>query len=804
MSPVCARPLRQTRAWLGVLLGLALVGSLVRSAAAQTDFDPVGAVVREIQISGLVKIEPKLVENAIRARVGEPYAPDVVESDIVRINALGGFGTVTARVAPAANGVRLIYELDELPILTGVEIRGNQAVDRPTLLARVRLQAGDPLDRFLIDRARRAIIEAYEAAGYFVTDVSVDQATLEREQRLILIVREGPRIRVREVAFEGNVSFPDKALRRQIEAKAWFPVFGQNRVVNREALQLDAARLQDYYKDRGYLEAQVDRRIDVAADQKDAAVTFLIDEGPRWTVGAVRVESDAAGPLIFTDDQIRLNLALRPGDAFSQRGVRTSLAAIRELYGRLGYLDTRVVRRSDGRPGIDTLFNGDAGTVDMVVRISEGRPSMVGKVTVRGNGLTKTKVILRELRGLDPGRAFDQSGLDTSRRRLFESPLFSQGTVTVLGEPGAEQRDVLVEVAEQNTGEISLGATLSSDDGVLGAFSITQRNFDITDTPESWQDLLSNRAFRGAGQTLNLTLSPGSRNSRYSIGLADPFFLDSDYFLDTDLFFNDRDQFDFEERRRGGRIGLGRRFGDVWSVQVRGRVEDVRIRDIDADVPLDVFDVEGSNLVTGLSLRVIRNTTDSGLAPTRGSRTVAQLEQVGVFGGDFDFLVGTLNFTKFWTVTTDILDRRSTLRFNADVGYIFNEDEAPVFERFYAGGHTTFRGFRNRGVGPRGVRADTGTLSDDAVGGDFQLLTGLQYEFPLADRILRGVVFTDQGILSDDLSLDPWRISVGAGIRLAIPALSQAPFALDLAFPLLSEDTDEERVLSFSLDLPFQ
>ena len=242
----------------------------------------------------------------------------------------------------------------------------------------------------------------------------------------------------------------------------------------------------------------------------------------------------------------------------------------------------------------------------------------------------------------------------------------------------------------------------------------------------------------------------------------------------------------------------------MWSAQVRARAENVRISNIDDDVPVDVFAVEGSNLVTGVSLRVVRNTTDSQLTPTRGSRLVAAVEQVGVFGGDFEFTTATLNLTKFWTVSTDILDRRSTLRFSMDAGYIFKENEAPVFERFYAGGHSSFRGFRSRGVGPRGIRADTGTLGNDAVGGDFQLLTGLQYEFPLADRILRGVVFTDQGILSDDVSLDPWRASVGVGIRLQIPILSQAPFALDLAIPLASEDTDEERVLSFSLDLPFQ
>jgi len=153
-------------------------------------------VVREVEISGLRQIEQKLVENVVRARVGEPYDAGVVEADIVRINTLGRFGGVTAAVAPVDGGVRLIYRLDELPILTGVEVRGNQAIDRFTLLSGVLLRAGDAVDRFLIDQARERIRDAYKASGYFVADVSIDEAALERDRRLVLIVREGPRIRV--------------------------------------------------------------------------------------------------------------------------------------------------------------------------------------------------------------------------------------------------------------------------------------------------------------------------------------------------------------------------------------------------------------------------------------------------------------------------------------------------------------------------------------------------------------------------------------------------------------------------------
>ncbi len=800
----------QAELWRLLLVGTLAVLSLPAATTAAQGLEFDGRPVRSITLVGLEQIESRYVENQLRTAVGQPYDKSTVEQDVVRITNLGFFSQVTAQAQPTDDGgVGVSFDLIELPILTGIEIRGATRLDPTELRPLIQLRTGDAIDPFIIDRAQRAIVAAYESEGYFVTDVSIDQDALDRDRRLIFIVREGPRIRLRQILFEGNADLGDEQLRKQIRSSTWFPVLGDKHVVNREELKLDAARLRDYYQQRGYLEAEVDRRITVSDNQRDAIVTFVVNEGPRWTVGEVRVEGLGGQPLLFSAEQIVRHMQLQPGEIYSSRQLEQSAQNITNLYGKLGYLNTRLVRRNtndDRTSGIDRQFNPQTNTVDLLVTIDQGTPSTVGKVTVRGNTLTRTKVILRELRGISPGRPFDREGLNNTRRRLNETPLFSNAVITVLGVPDDDQRDVLVEVAERNTGSISFGATISSDDGLLGAIDITQRNFDITDTPESLDDFLSNRAFRGGGQTFNLTLQPGSDNSRYSIGLSDPFFYDTNYFFDSELFFFDSDRDEFDERRSGGRLGLGKRFGDVWSASARVRAENVRITDIEDESALDVFAVEGTNLLTSASFRISRSTTDSNLTPSIGSRTNLTVERVGALGGDFDFTKLTLSYDKFWTVAQDFLDRKSVLRFRIDGGYIFEDGEAPLFERFYAGGHSTFRGFENRGVGPRGIRADTLTLGDDAVGGEFLFLTGLQYEFPLVDQYLRGVVFTDQGTLTsgNDLEFDQWRASVGFGIRLNVAFLSQAPFAIDFAVPITSEDFDEERNISFAIDIPFQ
>ncbi|MEM6855710.1 MAG: POTRA domain-containing protein, partial [Planctomycetota bacterium] len=413
---------------LGVVLMLLVAWWATTGPAAAQGLEFDGRPIRSITLVGLDQIESRFVENQLRSAVGQPYEKSTVEQDVVRITNLGYFSQVTARAAGLDDGgVALTFDMIELPILTGVEILGARSIPLTELRPLVQLRARDAIDPFTIDRARRALLAAYEAEGYFVTDVSIDQEALDNDRRLVFMIREGPRIRLRQILFEGNEVFGDAQLRDQIRASTWKWLIGEGNVVNREELKLDAARLREYYQQRGYLEAEVDRQITVSDNQRDGIVTFLITEGPRWTVGEVRVQGLGGVPLLFSAEQIVLNMELKPGEIFSSRQLERSADNIINLYGKLGYLNTRLVRRNtnDNRAsGIDRQFNPDTNTVDLLVTIDEGQPSTVGKVTVRGNSLTRTKVILRELRGITPGRPFDREGLNNTRRRLNETPLF--------------------------------------------------------------------------------------------------------------------------------------------------------------------------------------------------------------------------------------------------------------------------------------------------------------------------------------------------------------------------------------------
>jgi len=797
---------------------------LCLAAGAQTvhaQVDLANRPISDVRITGLKRVDATLVRNQIRAVKGTAYDPKVVEDDIRRITFLGRFRSVTAQVMPQVDGsVTLTFVVDEQPLLTDVRTIGNKQFTDAQILGyqgtqgwvpgMVVLRAGDGADEFLIERGLQKIKSEYEKAGYFQADVTIDRDALKEANLLIYRVREGPLVAVRDIRFEGNKAYTAGELDGQIKLETAAFIFRKGHL-SREVLDADVAHLRDFFRDRGYLEAEVGRRIDLSPNERDAVVTFVINEGPLYTVSSIAVRKWVVKegrmtltdePLLFPRDQVLQKIDLKVGDVFAKQKVQRTGEGISDLYGKLGHIDMRL-RKQDGTEGIDRIFHEKEPKVDVIIGVVEARPHFVGPIEIRGNELTKDNVILREVR-LEPGRPFDKAGIEMTQRRLRESPLFDAASVTVQGDSDDEVRGVLVDVKENpRPGTLSFGAGISSDSGIIGAIDLVQRNFDIGDWPEDFGEFLSGKAFRGAGQLFSLTLSPGDEFSTYAVRFREPYFLETPFYFDVRLSYSARQREDWDETRSGGQVSFGQYFGDIWRAQVTPRFQNVKIEDIDPDAPIDVFDVEGNNQISGLAFAIVRDTTNSRLFPTDGSLMEMSIEQVGVFGGDFNFTRATFDYRKFWKVDEDFFGRATVVTLRVEAGYIFQRDEAPLFERFHAGGHKSFRGFQFRGVGPRGIRNDDGEVGDDPVGGDWIFLLGLEYNWPIYQEVIRGVVFIDTGTVEDTFGFSEYRVSVGAGIRIRIPFLGQAPFAFDLAIPLMQEDGDESQFFSFDIALPF-
>ncbi len=289
-----------------------------------------------------------------------------------------------------------------------------------------------------------------------------------------------------------------------------------------------------------------------------------------------------------------------------------------------------------------------------------------------------------------------------------------------------------------------------------------------------------------------MTLEPGTESSNASVLFSEPYLFDQPYSFTEEAYFRDRTREHYDETRIGDRVSFGKRFSyfDALTLSLRG--EAVDIHNI-ADPPLrapEIIDLRGQSEITSVGIQFRHDTTNRGFLPSHGQTFTIGDEQAGALGGNFEFNKISAGYDKYITLGEDLLDRKTVLALHSDFGYIFGG--APFFERFYAGGIGSIRGFRFRGVSPRAG------IDDDPVGGDFIVTGTAEVSFPLAADILRYVVFTDVGDVERNFEIGQFRASVGTGIRLVLPFLGQAPLAFDVAFPISKSSQDDEQVFSFS------
>ncbi|MEQ8768945.1 MAG: outer membrane protein assembly factor BamA [Phycisphaerales bacterium] len=745
--------------------------------------------------------EPMLGQaiNNIRSYPGAPYRRATVDNDIRRLNRLGTFSSVESAVQRLDTGsVDLIFTVVPRPVIVDVQVSGNTRLSDQELAGQVDLLAGTPIDRFQVDRAARRIEELYREEGFYFAQVTLDEEVLEESNIVLFTIREGERVKVTDLRFEGNTAFEPRELRRELETKtANILRRGQ---LDDDKLDADITGLIVFYRDAGYLDVRADRLIQPSPNGKEAIVTYVIDEGPLYTLRSVEFEVETATdePPVYDRPQIAGLIDIKPGDAFGVKALTDSLNTIARAYGQMGYTDVQVTRVERRDP--------DAPLVDLIIRVSEGNRYKTGEVIVSGNYLTKQNVVRRHVE-VRPERPLDNNAIEDTERRLRRLNLFNfapNATRITLQPPDPREpdyRDVLVEVEETNTGDISIGGAVSSDSGVVGRIAITQRNFDLFDTPDSPGEFFTGRAFRGAGQTFSFEVLPGDQVQTYSISLSDPYLLETDYSGNVSVFYRNRDFDEFDEERYGTRFGFGRRFGTRWNGNLGFRVEAIELSDLEPERPTDIFDVADQNVLSTVSFSLSRNTLDSPYRPTRGATSRVSIEQAGLT--DFTYTKFGASHRVFIPIREDYLGRSTVFSIGSEVGYVpQDEDEIPTYERFYLGGQS-FRGFDFRTVSPRGIRNDNGLPSDDSVGGTWLFFLGAEINQPIFEDVFSVVAFVDSGTVTNDPGFDDYRVSVGFGFRFYVQALSPAPLAFDFGFPIVEQDGDESRLFTFTVDLPF-
>jgi len=781
-----------SRVIISLLLSFILMAGNVKLIAADMPATKAPAqvrIIREVIIKGNKSVSASEILSHIRSRPAAVFDEKMAGEDARRIVLMPQIYSATWHAEFIDDEANITFDVTENSRIASMNIMGNKHIKTKKLLKDFKFKEGDFLDRYLINQGAENIIQVYQNKGYYQVKVTVDEDLLEREKAVVYHIVEGPQLRVKKVKFQGNNLKPDYKLRGKIKTKAYFPIFSKGKL-DHEQLEQDRLALESYYQDEGFLDARVFWETKFNETHTRVTIIFIIEEGQRYKVARLIFE----GNKDISQEQLMSDLKLHPGQVFT--GAQRILAqrAVERAYGKEGYIYAGVA--------IEPRFTEQEGEVDVVFNIEENLKYNLGEIIVQGNTKTQDKVVRRVFNRYDflPGGLYDTGAMERARTRLLGEGYFESLSVTPVGNADQE-RDALVEVAEGRTGLMTFGVGVDTDSGLIGQFLIEQRNYDAAKWPSSLEEFLHGQSFTGAGQLLQFDFRPGTEVTQGRIRFYEPYLYDRPYYLDTSVFLFRRWRESYLERREGGNLTLGHRFKNDWSAEVTLRAEDINISRLDRGyliphdptsgviytAPQDVIDVKGDNFLTGVAFGVGRDTTDRRFRPTEGYKFKTSWEEVGALGGDFDFASLNAGGTLYHTVYMDLAERKTIWAARLMGSKIIGD--APVFERFYAGGETSIRGFRYRGVSPRAGRGK------DPIGSDYLILVGTEMTHPLFEETIYGKLFCDSGIVEDG----PYRVSVGFGLELVIPQLFQMiPMEFDFGFPIIFDDLDEKQAFSFS------
>jgi outer membrane protein insertion porin family len=762
---------------------LALVGLLAGGLAGPPPEALAQAAppVTQIDIRGQRRVEESAIRARLRSRIGEPFSVDNVREDIKAIYRLGAFDDVQVGAEAFEGGLRLTFSVREKPTVREIRLAGNRALKTDKIKEKFKLAEGSVFSRAEVGKAADAIRKFYEEEGYYLAEARGDAVTVsDREVDVVFQISEGDKFKLEAIRIAGARGVTEKEVKAALATQERQYFFFRG-TLKRDELARDRDRIQAFYLDRGYLQVKVqDPEIELDRARRRITVRFTVEEGPPFRVGEVRV----TGNSVFGTEEILRALQTKTQALFSREKLQRDIAALTERYTSRGYLyvDVAPLTTTDARRLI----------VDVALEVSEGRQAAIERIEISGNVRTRDKVIRRQFR-LVEGDVFNSDLLQRGRRRLQDLQYFEEVKVDTKRGSAEDKVAVEIEVKEKPTGSFSIGAGFSSVDGPQGIVGLSQRNLF------------------GLGQAASLTGSIGANADRFRVNFSDPNVFDSPYALSLTAF-NERLLFQstqgFDEDRRGVGVSLGRLVFEEVSASLGYRFQRERIFNLAANAPELIRRQEGINYTSAVSFGLVRDSRDSIVSPTTGSRHAATVEVAGgVLGGDNAFTKYTFDTSWYYPLYRRIVGHvRGNIGFVEDFGsprrVTRNGQEVlvsrlPVQERFFLGGINTIRGFRNFTVSPRDPA--TGGL----LGGNKEYFTNLELIFPLYDPVeMKGLVFFDAGNVFDErqnfeLSL---RTAAGIGLRFATPI---GPIRVEIGWPINRTPGDRTFVPHFTLGIVF-
>lgn len=762
---------RLNLAFLTLSLVLAM-STIVGTAWAQR-----GTIVSSVRVEGNQRIEPETVRSYMLIAPGDPYSPEIVDQSLKRLFATQLFADVTIRL----DGSVLIVSLVENPIINRIAFEGNDKQDDDELREELQLRPRVVYTRAKVQADVQRLIEVYRRSGRFAATVEPKIIELPQNRvNLVFEISEGDKTKVRRIHFIGNEDLSDGDLRGEIATREsrWWRFLTSNDTYDPDRLLFDREVLRQFYLSKGYADFRVISAVaELSRDRKDFFITITLEEGEVYRVGDVGVESQIRD---IDPKDVEHLVRIKAGKRYNASQIEDTIDALTEVAGVEGYAFVNI------RPRIRR--EREKRIINITFLILDAPRVYVERVDIVGNVRTLDRVIRRELRVVE-GDAFNTALLRRSRVRVRGLGYFEEVEVDQVEGSTPDRTLVTATVQERSTGELSIGAGVSSVDSVIGEISIRERNL------------------LGKGQDLRISVSVSGRRQQIDLGFTEPYFLDRNLAAGFDLFHrraNFRES-SFEQSSTGGSLRAAFPITEYLSMGVRYTV---RTDNVKADLFDSIFIQEGSFLTSSVGYTLNFDIRDDRLKPTRGFQVVLSQDVAGL-GGNVNYLRSRLNYD--WYTPLPWLSEW-VLNFSMEAGHILGlGEDVRINERFFLGG-SRLRGFKQAGVGPR-----LDQVNDSALGGNTFMAGSVEVFIPLgaveefgisASAFFDfGTLYGIDGELRDSAGeLIPingtgsLRMSAGIGFSWKSPF---GPIRFDFARAIKKEDFDETEFFQFNVGTRF-
>ncbi|NBC22650.1 MAG: outer membrane protein assembly factor BamA [Gammaproteobacteria bacterium] len=784
--------MRQSLVWLCALL-------LWSSVVVADTF-----TISDIRLQGLQRVSAGTVFNLLPVNVGDTV-DEVAVRELIRILFDSGFFN---DIRMARDDDVLVITVVERPAIESIEIEGNKAIKTEALLeglGQQGLREGEIFKQATLERVGIELERQYVAQGRYGASIATDVEELPRNRVAIKIdIEEGKNSGIQHINIVGAEVFDQEALLEVLELQhpGLLSFYRNDDKYSREKLSGDLERLESYYKDRGYVEFDIESsQVSITPDRRQVYITLNVEEGQKYTVRDVNLVGELND---IRPEDLRRLFVVGPEQVFSQARVTATEERITQALGNSGY----TFATASGVPKIN-----DDGTVDVEFFVDAGKRAYVRRITFAGNTVTQDEVLRREMRQMEGGWA-STAQIDLSKLRLERLGYFSEVNVETPAVPGTDdQIDVDFSVEEQPSSSIS--ATLGYSQGfglILGA------NYNANNV-------------LGTGNTLGAGVSYSRFQRSANFSFFDPYYTLDGISRGFNVFaresnFDEANIARFTTNSYGAGVTFGFPIGETRRINFGGTIEytDITEGRFPAQEISEFIDKNGNDALNyKLNLSWNSSTLNRGLFPTRG-RSQSLAFEFAVPGSDLQFYKLTYQGQQYFP-----LGRGWTVRARTELGYgdgYGGTEGLPFYEHYFSGGFGSVRGFEQNTLGPRSTDPAIdldGDGNPDPVfrrdpppfGGNLLTEASLELIFPVPfveqSNQFRPVLFVDAGnvfntscpevsTICSDFDAGELRYSVGLSVTW-ITGLG--PMTFGLAKPFNDDVFDETETFQFELGRTF-